>query len=96
MLKACLNTNWSDTFSTPPSERIETSSPVLPNGRFGTIIGSFTCVEGLALVCAKEFKGSSTDPKPAEPAVLMKALLEKFLFLLAMFNLSFYEVKIFG
>jgi hypothetical protein len=86
---ACLNTNWSELFNTPPNARIETFAPVLPNGLVGTTIWSAAIVEELPQACLMEPNCTSGVTKPAAPAILIKSLLENFIFLPDMPNFSF-------
>jgi hypothetical protein len=68
---------------------METFTPVLPNGRIGTVICSDASVAELPWACVSAFKGSNADPIPAAPAPLIKSRLEKYLFLSDMFRFSF-------
>ena len=67
---------------TPPKASMETSTPVFPNGRVGTIFNSDIMGEAPAYaVWVTALNGASTDPKPAAPADLKKSLLDKLVFL---------------
>jgi hypothetical protein len=72
--------SWSDMPNTPPSESIDTSTPVFPNGRVGTSIFSEFMLEALADASAETLMGTSDDPKLTAPAVLRKSLLDIVLF----------------
>lgn len=74
---ACLNMSWSDIPKTPPSDRIDTSIPVFPNGRVGTISFSEFMVESLEGTCAEALKGTNDDPILTAPAALRNSLLDK-------------------
>jgi hypothetical protein len=50
--------------------------PDFPNGRFGTVENSGCSDEGPACTGEEAPRGSSVDPKPAAPAILIKSLLE--------------------
>jgi hypothetical protein len=89
ILKACLKTSWSEGFKTPPSESIETFTPVFPNGRIGTFIGSDASVVVLPRADDSMLKGITADPIPAAPARLIKSRLEKLPVLSDMLRFSF-------
>jgi hypothetical protein len=59
---------------------METSTPVFPNGRVGTILSRGTVAEALAWDSLNALKGISDAPKPPAPADLINSLLENALF----------------
>src|SRR5210317_150114 len=76
ILKACLKTSRSEALNSPPSERMETFTPVFPNGRVGTVPCSGSLGKELPRAWVSELKPPKADPIPATPAVLIKFLLE--------------------
>ena len=72
---------------------METSTPVFPNGRFGTVIGSAVLAVLPPKAGGNELKVPKAAPKPAALVVLMKFLLEIFLFFPDMLNFPFILAK---
>src|SRR5512134_2075513 len=60
---------------------METSTPVFPNGRFGTAVSPDPCVDVPASAAVADPIGPSADPKPAAPTALMNARLDRMVFI---------------
>jgi hypothetical protein len=75
---ACLNTKRSDIPNTPPRERIETFTPVFPNGRVGTVTGEILFEPLLSEAFTKGASVAIIDPAPMAPAAFKKVRRESF------------------
>src|ERR1035441_11096501 len=88
----------------PPRPSMETCTPVLPNGRVGTLTGvaggagAGGAAAAGALVCASAWPAPTTEPTPMTPSVLTKSRRETLfsfigLFIGGWFNLFWRAVK---
>jgi hypothetical protein len=76
----------------PPSDKIETLTPVFPKGRVGTN-------DDLPVLLAKPAMGAIMDPRPATPVVFKKFLRDNCIsffriFYMLLKNFSFHNIRI--